>query len=115
MKIELEIPDEIINQNIEASGLRNELYIHSGLNLIAIRRDDGKWYVKTSHCNRCGECCKNVSVGFPFRDENGNCKYLSPNGQCILGIHRPFSCIMDFHDNPKSKPARCVEEFKLAG
>ena len=102
MLINLEIPDW--------AG-ENEIYIHSWTELVALMRRDGKWYVKTSRCNHCGECCKNLSEGFPYRDKDGNCIYLKDN-KCSIDLHRPFSCMMDFHDEPKLKPKNCVEEFK---
>lgn len=35
-----------------------------------------KWYRKIQRCNMCGKCCTNVSKNFPFRNEEGNCRFL---------------------------------------
>ena len=102
MKIELEIPDWAFEK---------EIYIHSWTELVALRREDGKWYVKTNRCNMCGDCCKNLGEGFPYRGEDKTCIYLKDN-KCSMGLHKPFSCIMDFHDTPSLKPKNCTEDFK---
>jgi len=120
-KIELELPDWADNQ---------ELYIHTyDLELVAIRRNfeagfkewkgsnGAKWYVKTIRCNRCGECCRHIAEGNPMykdaikKDGMVICPHLKDN-LCDMGIHRPFSCVMDFHDDPKLKPKECVETFE---
>ena len=109
MKIELEIPDWV-EEKLDFP--EDEIYIHSYTELIAIRRHK-KWYVKTSssRCDMCGNCCKNLGNNFPYRGEDGTCIYLKDN-KCSMGIHKPFSCIMDFHDDPRIKPKNCTEEFK---
>jgi len=102
VKVNLELPDWVDE---------NELYIHSWTELVALKRPNGKWYVKTGRCNMCGDCCRDVSINFPYRGENGTCIYLKDN-KCIMDLHKPFSCIMDFHDEPKLRPINCTETFK---
>jgi hypothetical protein len=121
MKIEIEVPDWADKQ---------ELYLHTyEFELVAIRRNydysfdkwddskNAKWYVKTSRCNKCGECCRHIAEGNPmYKDAiKGGDKIICPHlkdNLCSLGMHRPFSCVMDFHDDPKLKPKECTEEFK---
>ena len=105
MKISLEIPDDVITDP------DSEFYIHNWTTLLALRRRDGKWYVKTSPCGMCGECCRHIGSGNPMYDGSSICRHLKDN-KCELDFHRPFSCIMDFHDDPKTKPKSCTEEFK---
>jgi len=105
MKIELEIDDSLVNWD-------EEFYVHNWTSLIAIRRRDGKWYVKTSSCGKCGECCRHIGPGNPMYNGTSICPHLKDN-LCDLDFHRPFSCILDFHDDPNYKPKSCTEEFKL--
>ena len=113
MNINLELPDFVDKEAKEI--YINILKYDEIPELVALRRETGKWYVKTARCNMCGACCKGMklSTGFPFKSltADQNCSYLNGN-LCTFGIHRPFSCVMDFHDDPKLKPPECSEEFK---
>ena len=108
MKINIEVPDWSVEEG-------EDMYIHAGTELVAKRYFKTKtWYVKTSRCNFCGDCCRNLGQGFKNQgmvDENGTCIHLK-DCKCLLGMWKPYACIMDFHDDPTLKPSKCTEEFK---
>jgi len=59
------------------------IYIFAGIEIF-IKRDLGKWYIKTERCNKCGECCRRVKCEhLIFRANEWLCDYH---------IDRPFQC-----------------------
>lgn len=115
MTINLEIDDKIVENAKEF--YVNVMRYDESTGLVALRREDGKWWVKTVNCSACGECCRYISDGnpnFTTATKDGTktiCQYLNGN-LCSAGIHRPFSCIMDWHDDPETRPKNCTEVFK---
>lgn len=93
MKIQLEIPDNVV----EDLSYRN-LYLIAGIELIAFKIRDDKWKIKTSACSMCGKCCQNLREDFVFPVINGQCIHLiNPAGYgnkwiCDLGLNRPMGC-----------------------
>ena len=104
-KIELELPEWANKKHIR---------IFAGVELVAYKKvNENEFSIKTSRCNFCGECCKNVRIDHMFgRDkETGNCQWLRKNGdtyECGLGMGRPFSCCASV---PKHI-SECTEKFK---
>jgi len=94
MKIQLEIPDNIVEDFAERT-----LYVFAGIDLIARKyRGEKNWTVKIQRCSQCGDCCWNLKKEFPLPVVDGRCVYLTqPEGYggkwfCSLGISRPFGC-----------------------
>lgn len=90
------------------------LYVFAGIELVAVKRKDDVWRIKTVKCNWCGKCCMNLkNHGFPTID--GTCIHLKKqlnNKQdqylCALGLQRPFGCCI----GTGSKVPDCTEEYK---
>jgi len=99
MKIELEVPDELVEGQI--------LFLFAGAVHVAIKRPEKGWMIKEAECNMCGECCSasHINPGLPVVD--GWCKYLIKNPKdenqkiCGMGRNRPFSCAIGM---PKYEP-----------
>jgi len=94
MKIELEVPDELVGEN-------KPLFLFAGNHHIAFKRPEKGWVIKGELCSSCGECCSESHLeGLPI--ENGKCKYLTNHPKlegkfwCGLGKNRPFSCAIGF-------------------
>lgn len=68
------------------------------------KRVNGKWYIKTSRCNMCGECCKRAPENWHLgRNEKGWCKYLKEyeNDKYVCHIDRPLGCATgDYAEEP---------------
>lgn len=116
MKINLELPDNLIKDEpiyIVRMGMDAEL--------LAIKKPNEDWLIKTSSCNKCGKCCYNLSERHPFErlSKDGKCIYLIKQKQedgtfkeiCDLGIHIPLACLLGFHE-PEDRPEFCTEKFK---
>ena len=59
------------------------IYILAGIEPL-IKRDLGKWHIKTERCNKCGECCRKIK-----------CEHLifkANEWLCDHGLNRPFQC-----------------------
>ena len=58
-------------------------------------RIQGIWYIKTSHCQRCGECCKRVPKHWKHGvSDEGWCKYLKYDGRLYYcDGDFPFGCL----------------------
>ena len=94
MKIELEIPDDIVEDFKERS-----LYLFAGMEMVAKKyRGDKEWSIKTKRCSQCGKCCQYLKKEHIFPVVDGRCVYLTqPEGYgglyfCGLGVNRPFNC-----------------------
>ncbi len=94
MKIQLEIPDDAVEDFAERS-----LYVFAGIDLVAYKyRGEKNWTVKVQRCLQCGTCCQNLKKEHLFPVVDGRCTYLiQPQGYgglwfCGLGTSRPFSC-----------------------
>jgi len=75
MKINIEIPDEIIEEG-------RAIYVMAGIERIAYKLPwEENWHVKISRCSGCGLCCKKV-----------NCEFLLENNACGKAGMRPFLC-----------------------
>ena len=96
MEIRLELPDWVEPRRI---------LILAGVELVASKLPDEEWKIKDNRCNRCGQCCKNLSDaggrgGFPAV-KNGICKYLklepgtTDKYYCGIVTNKPFSCVHD--------------------
>ena len=91
MKIEVEIPDELIGKKV--------LWLFAGAEHIAVKRPEDGWVIKDGRCSMCGACCKKghiENLGLPMRGVN--CAYLVPHPKedgklvCKWGGNRPFLC-----------------------
>ena len=86
----------------------NPIYIFVGEECWAYKQPNTKWMVKTTPCNKCGECCKRFKMNYDFPPiSNGVCGWLDTGGECELGRHRPFKCAIA---NPSGK--YCSVKFK---
>ena len=98
MKVVIDIPDRFEGLNLR---------LIAGQELVAYKLSGREWYVKSSSCDRCGDCCKDIA-GSSLPNVDGVCDYLSEDNTCSLGIRRPFSCLFP------NERFKCAEEFKLA-
>jgi hypothetical protein len=108
MKIVLDLPDWAFEK---------EMVILSWTELVAHKRPGENWFVKTGRCNKCGECCKNIGPGNPMYNGTSICPklgvgFVAEKNICTLDVDRPFSCLMNWHDDPELKPKGCTEDFK---
>jgi len=76
------------------------ILIFAGQELVAVKEPKGELKIKTVRCNKCGECCMDVSnEETPFgADDEGKCKALKKEGNewlCTAGLFRPFMCMPD--------------------
>ena len=67
-----------------------DIRIFAGMELLAFKHFKGPLMLKTSRCNQCGDCCKQIKGDFPPHTD-GVCDFLKDN-VCSLGTSRPFSC-----------------------
>ena len=74
MKIEIDLPEWTDERNI---------YILAGIEPF-MKRDMGKWMVKTKRCVKCGKCCE------PTKCEH--LVFIANEHLCDLGVDRPFNC-----------------------
>ena len=107
MKIELEIPDELVDEKV--------LWLFAGNENIAIWRKDRGWVIKESLCSMCGMCCSESHVAkLGLLTENGFCIFLKDHPTeegkkwCSLGAKRPFVCAIGA---PRFEP-RCTVRWK---
>ena len=93
MKIDLEIPDNIVS-DLKDRNIR----VFAGIDLIAEKLRGDKWKIKVSGCLMCGKCCMNLKKEHIFPVIDGRCIYLvNPKGYgdkwvCSLGVNRPHGC-----------------------
>lgn len=109
MKIEVDLPERVEGRHI---------YILAGTELIACSKPvifDGEWdeiIVKTTPCQRCGECCKSMhpndalaDLGY-YNPETGWCRFLRMDGDkydCAIQSYKPLSCALGEMTHPKCK------------
>lgn len=79
-----------------------KLMILSGRRLIAFKNpDEDFWYVKTEHCNYCGECCMDDPRTCYGVDDEKKCNMLEKHGggtwECGARDRVPYNCL----DDPK--------------
>lgn len=90
MKIELEVPDWVVNRRI--------LILAGGECVAQKMPDDDHWNVKVDRCNHCGECCLD-SPPTPYGlDDEGKCvKLVLERGvwECTAGLDKPLRCVLD--------------------
>jgi hypothetical protein len=97
MKIEIELPawcDE-----------NSYLYLMKGIELVAYKRPNEPWKIKTGRCNKCGRCC-------PPNPRKPRCEHLKKVGWqsiCSLGSERPWSCSVHM---PGVTIEGCTEKFE---
>ena len=103
MKIEIEIDDKYAERKI---------LILAGVELVAFKNPgDNFIYVKTTSCNKCGECCMDEPITHFGNDDEGKCNMLVQNGpewECGAGDKRPWCCL----DDPKGYPT-CSIKHKI--
>jgi len=85
MKVNLDLPKWVEERHIR---------VFAGIEEVAKKLKGKHWQVKTSRCNMCGECCKDVSDNWRFgRATNGWClKLVYYANEYRCGIDRPFTC-----------------------
>jgi hypothetical protein len=77
MKIDLDIPDELIEKG-------RTIHVLAGMERIAYKLDwEDKWKVKYSRCNKCGLCCKRLK-----------CPHLKEDNTCGKGLEMPYICLV---------------------
>ena len=82
MKIQIDIPDEVIEEG-------RAIHVMAGNERIAYKMNWEKdWYVKTSRCNSCALCCIKQK-----------CEYLTEDKKCGYPIDRPFICCITEPNN----------------
>ena len=93
MKIELDIPDDIVEDFKDRT-----IRVFAGIDLVAEKIRGDNWKIKTNKCSQCGKCCMDLRKEHPFPVVDGRCIYLTqPEGYggkyfCGLGLNRPFGC-----------------------
>jgi len=112
MKIELEIPDELVKR--EGGGEYN-LHLFAGMFHIAVKRPGRKWVIKDNECSMCGSCCKGSHIeGMNLPVKDGKCVFLKPLKDdseklvCAWAFNRPFSCCIG---SPRFEP-NCTVTWK---
>ena len=80
MHIELDLPDWVEERNI---------FILAGFELVAIKKWQQEWQVKTSRCNMCGKCCYFKGEPCEHLEDYGDGKWI-----CGLRMARPVSCVV---------------------
>lgn len=99
------------------------LYVFAGREVVARRLIGGRWEVKTTRCNLCGECCRVVPPWWPFgRRADGSCvalrfeKIIHADGRAEEGYFCkarggivPFTCCKGRHENPEVCSVRFQE------
>ena len=64
------------------------------------RQGEDVFYVKTTNCNKCGECCRELSERWVYgTTESGDCIYLS-NNLCAKPGGPPIHCLGGFEPFP---------------
>jgi len=106
MKIKLEIPEWADERHI---------YVMAGIEVAARKSAHEKDFkVKVSRCSNCGDCCRNLGVGWGMgRKENGECIHLEADGpqtRCGLLGDRPFFCGVGLQQ--KGRYPHCTVEYK---
>lgn len=87
MRIEIDIPFSKLD--------KRNIYVLAGIELIAVKPFEKNWKAKTSLCNMCGDCCKDVPKNWPHGEKDGDCKnlvFVANEYRCALGSNRPFEC-----------------------
>jgi len=89
MEVKLELPDDL--------EIKGTLWLFHGDVVIAAKRPERDWVIKTGYCSMCGCCCSASHIkGLPTKD--GWCAYLVDHPTeknkriCDLGHNRPFAC-----------------------
>jgi hypothetical protein len=85
-------------------------YVFSGIELVAYKYLKNPLMVKSGRCHMCGKCCKGFKK--EYEDDfikDGVCKKLKENGECGLGLGRPFSCGLSA--KPKNIEG-CTEDYE---
>lgn len=109
MKIELEIPDDLIGDK--------NLYIFAGMEHIAVKRPGKQWVIKDGLCSMCGSCCQGTHIrnmNLPIKDDR--CVFLRPHPTeegkliCGWGGNRPFACCIG---SPRFEP-NCTVKWRVA-
>uniref|UniRef100_A0A6M3KLQ8 Uncharacterized protein n=1 Tax=viral metagenome TaxID=1070528 RepID=A0A6M3KLQ8_9ZZZZ len=69
------------------------------------RQGEGVFYGKTTLCNHCGECCRNMSQKWIYGlNEAGDCIHLS-NNLCAKPGGPPVHCLGGFEEFPSPELA----------
>ena len=93
MRIEIEVPDWVLEEE-------RRIDIFAGIEPVAYKYPwDDFWYVKTSRCSQCGECCRKVG-----------CNNLDDENRCALGVDRPWHCCVSY-PRGESVPT-CTVKYK---
>ena len=109
MKIEIELPDWVEDQEIK---------ILAGMEMVAKKLPwNNYWEVKDIRCNNCGDCCMDVPVGlgkwmFPVNAEGICSKLYEEDGKMLCGAKydKPYRCL----DDPlKSNSPNCCITYKI--
>lgn len=114
MKIEVEIPDELVREG-------QNLFIFVGMEHVAVKRPDRPWVVKDQRCSMCGSCCESTHVrGMSLPVKDGKCAFLKPHPTeefaekgmriCSWRNNRPFNCCIG---SPRMEP-KCTVTWKEA-
>ena len=92
------------------------LTLLAGQELIAVKYPRGPLQVKTTRCDRCGECCLDIPEGhLPFgTNGEGKCNKLTKEGSkwlCSAGWQKPFACLAD---PPNIDELQCCIRYKVS-
>lgn len=98
MKVELEIPDWVVEEE-------RGIHILAGIEHVASYMPWEKvWKVKVSRCSQCGLCCK--KTGCPFLEQ----RVGETIWNCSKGVERPWLCCIG-----ESKDiAECTSRYEAA-
>ena len=106
MKIELEIPDWADSTRV---------LIIAGTECVAQKLPhENFWMVKTTRCNRCGECCLDgPPTPYGLDDESKCLKLKLIDGQwtCMAGMGKSLRCVLD--PNLVGYQPCCIEHKKV--
>jgi hypothetical protein len=76
------------------------VFLVGGNEVIARKRGEGPWEVKTRRCDQCGLCCRNAAAEWPWKDAKRDCSYLElghvMDGKEIWRCahpEQPWSCV----------------------
>ena len=87
---------------------------YPNMELFAFKRQgEDIFYAKTARCNRCGECCRQMSQRWIFGlNESGDCIHLS-NNVCAKPGGPPLHCLGGFEEFP-SLPGICSIKYGIS-
>lgn len=95
MEIEFELPKWAWDED----GEKRIIHILAGIEQIAyLDPHDGKFYVKTSRCSRCGKCCIRMNCEYLEKEPGKGSKYRC-NKVIGHGLMRPYLCCVSEPDN----------------